>query len=80
MSSSSNKSITDANKTSAASSSSSLQEQHQPKGATQPLDHEHITNLTEEVFRKLSEYTRAELQGKPNNLNSPWEFTLVFLM
>ncbi|SAL94945.1 hypothetical protein [Absidia glauca] len=62
MSSSSNESLTDTNKTSAASSSSALPEQHKSEGTTQRLDQEHITKLTEEAFRKLSEYTRAELQ------------------
>ncbi|KAI8343677.1 biogenesis of lysosome-related organelles complex-1 subunit 2-domain-containing protein [Chlamydoabsidia padenii] len=53
----------DSSKIPTSSSSSSLHEQ-QPKHeeANKQLDQEHITRLTEAAFRKLTEYTRAELQ------------------
>ncbi|ORZ16941.1 biogenesis of lysosome-related organelles complex-1 subunit 2-domain-containing protein [Absidia repens] len=45
-----------------SSSSSSLLAQLKPEEANKRLDQEHVAKLTEEAFRKLANYTRAELK------------------
>ncbi|KAI8089658.1 biogenesis of lysosome-related organelles complex-1 subunit 2-domain-containing protein [Halteromyces radiatus] len=45
-----------------SSSSVSLKKPLKPDEANKRLDEEHIIKLTEEAFRKLTDYTRAELQ------------------
>ncbi|KAI8888235.1 hypothetical protein K501DRAFT_240996 [Backusella circina FSU 941] len=45
-----------------SSSSSSLNKQLKPEEATKTLDQEHIIRLTEDAYKNLAEYTKAELQ------------------
>jgi hypothetical protein len=46
-----------------SSSSSSLNKQLRPEEATKTLDQEHIVRLTEDAYKNLAEYTKAELEG-----------------